>query len=193
MTCRDSGDFMMRYFDGETNDIETAQLKQHLKTCKKCSEEYENLKEVFSFLETDIEIEPPQDFEASVMSRINVLELERKMKTERALFILYGAATAVLAALSIFFIIEIKDMIFRAMEHAGGNSGVTYVLYGFLRKLNGLADKGADVLIQVGIVINNLYYYILAVGALLLLMAKPNSIGIGKNMEISAARNANKK
>lgn len=193
MTCRDSGDFMMRYFDGETNDIETAQLKQHLKTCKKCSEEYENLNEVFSFLETDIEIEPPQDFEASVMSRINVFELERKKKTERALFILYGAATAVLAALSIFFIIEIKDMIFRAMEHAGGNLVVTYVLYGFLRKLNGLADKGADALIQVGIVINNLYYYILAVGALLLLMAKPNSIGIGKNMEISAARNANKK
>lgn len=70
MKCVDSQNLIMKFFDRELNDIEEAQLKQHLKTCKKCSENFNSLKEIFNIVEQDPGIEPPEDFEAQVMYRI---------------------------------------------------------------------------------------------------------------------------
>lgn len=70
MKCVDSKNYIMKFFDRELNDIEEAQLKQHLKTCKDCSEEFNSLKEIFDIVELEPEIEPPEDFEIQVMSRI---------------------------------------------------------------------------------------------------------------------------
>lgn len=70
MKCVDSHNFIMKFFDKELNDIEEAQLKQHLKNCKNCSEEFNSLKEIFDIVEQDSGIEPPEDFELQVMSRI---------------------------------------------------------------------------------------------------------------------------
>lgn len=70
MKCVDSKNYIMKFFDRELNDIEEAHLKQHLKTCKDCSEEFNSLKEIFDIVEQESEIEPPEDFEIQVMSRI---------------------------------------------------------------------------------------------------------------------------
>ena len=70
MKCVDSQNFIMKFFDKELNDIEEAQLKQHLKNCKHCYEEFNGLKEIFDIVEQDSGIEPPEDFEVQVMSRI---------------------------------------------------------------------------------------------------------------------------
>jgi predicted anti-sigma-YlaC factor YlaD len=70
MKCVDSQNFIMKFFDKELNDIEEAQLKHHLKNCKNCSEEFNSLKEIFDIVEQDPGIEPPEDFELQVMSRI---------------------------------------------------------------------------------------------------------------------------
>lgn len=70
MNCNQSQDTMMKFFDKDINDIEEAQLKNHLKTCKICSEEFKSLKEIFLDIEQIPEIEPPEDFELQVMNRI---------------------------------------------------------------------------------------------------------------------------
>lgn len=70
MKCVDSKNYIMKFFDRELNDIEEIQLKQHLKTCNCCSEEFNTLKEIFDIVEQDSGIEPPEDFELQVMSRI---------------------------------------------------------------------------------------------------------------------------
>jgi hypothetical protein len=66
----------MKFFDKEMNDIEEAQLKQHLKTCTKCSNEFTSLKEIFDYIEKDTDVEPPENFELQVMTR---LKKETKM------------------------------------------------------------------------------------------------------------------
>lgn len=78
MKCEDSQNLIMKYFDRELNDIEEAQMKQHIKNCKKCRDEFESLREIFSVVELETEIEPPEDFERQVMYRIESEGLIRK-------------------------------------------------------------------------------------------------------------------
>lgn len=70
MKCVESQDYMMKYFDRELNDIEEAQLKQHLKYCSDCQKDFLSYKEIFTFVEEEPGIEPPEDFELQVMNRI---------------------------------------------------------------------------------------------------------------------------
>lgn len=72
MTCNNAQTLMMKYFDKNINDIEEAQLKQHIKTCNNCTQEFTSLKDIFDLVEADNceKILPPADFEVQVMSRI---------------------------------------------------------------------------------------------------------------------------
>ena len=72
MTCNNAQTLMMKYFDKNINDIEEAQLKQHIKTCNNCTQEFTSLKDIFDLVEADTceKILPPADFEVQVMSRI---------------------------------------------------------------------------------------------------------------------------
>lgn len=83
MKCNDSQNYMMKFFDRELNNIEEAQLKQHLKICTNCSNEFVSLKEIFADIEHVSEIEPPEDFERQVMSRIqNETKMYKKTSVE---------------------------------------------------------------------------------------------------------------
>jgi predicted anti-sigma-YlaC factor YlaD len=85
MNCDQSQHYMMKYFDKNINAIEEAQLKQHLKECSKCSEEFSNLELIFTEIEQESEIEPPEDFELQVMNRIeNEVHLYREKSDDRA-------------------------------------------------------------------------------------------------------------
>ena len=72
MTCNNAQTLMMKYFDKNINDIEEAQLKQHIKTCNNCTQEFTSLKDIFDLVEADTceKILPPADFEVQVMSRL---------------------------------------------------------------------------------------------------------------------------
>jgi len=103
MKCNDSQNFIMKYFDRELNDIEEAQMKQHLKVCKNCSDEFESLKEIFNVIEQGPEIEPPEDFERQVMYRIEH-ETEMYRKSTANNNFVYGI---LLIALSFIFVISL--------------------------------------------------------------------------------------
>ena len=72
MTCNNAQTLMMKYFDKNINDIEEAQLKQHIKTCNNCTQEFTSLKDIFDLVEADTceQIVPPVDFEVRVMDRL---------------------------------------------------------------------------------------------------------------------------
>ena len=72
MTCNNAQTLMMKYFDKNINDIEEAQLKQHIKTCNNCTQEFTSLKDIFDLVEADTceQIAPPADFEVRVMDRL---------------------------------------------------------------------------------------------------------------------------
>lgn len=110
MNCKLSNDYMMAYFDGNLDDIKHAQLKNHLKTCKSCSGEFESLSEVISYLENDDMPEPPQNFEEMVMDKVKLYEATRKKRFDGILIFLYSFVTAVLAILSFVFLVNFKEI-----------------------------------------------------------------------------------
>jgi anti-sigma factor RsiW len=81
----------MKYFDGTVNETERLQLMQHLKTCEKCSNEFDSLKDIFNCLEEeDNHIEPPANFEEQVMAKVNLYEADRRKKVDGFLMLIYG-------------------------------------------------------------------------------------------------------
>jgi predicted anti-sigma-YlaC factor YlaD len=112
MKCNDSQSLMMKFFDRDLNDIEEAQLKQHLKICTNCSQEYVSLKEIFSDVEQDSEIEPPEDFERQVMSRIENETKMYKKTTDQSVFVY----NILLVAISFIFVIFFGGMLWESLK-----------------------------------------------------------------------------
>lgn len=136
MNCNTANEYMMAYFDKETDDIKNAQLKQHLKVCKSCSDEFEKINEIFVFLENDSEIEPPSGFENAVMDKINSHEEERKIKTDRILIAVYGFVTTAIAVVGAALFMNMKEInIYELMEELIGSfdsASSAYIVLGHL-------------------------------------------------------------
>jgi predicted anti-sigma-YlaC factor YlaD len=113
MKCNEAQDYMMKFFDKNINDIEEAQLRQHMKNCTQCSEEFSSLKEIFSEIEQDSSIEPPKDFELQVMSRI---EKEAAMYTKPVHENAF-VYNILLVAVSFIFVILFGGILYEAVNH----------------------------------------------------------------------------
>lgn len=110
MNCNASNDYIMKYFDGEINDIENEQLKQHLKFCKKCNEDFKALNEIIGCIEEDILVEPPADFEANIINRVCALEASKKTLTNRIVIALYIVAAIALIGITSMFVNSIQNI-----------------------------------------------------------------------------------
>jgi len=165
MNCKSSNEYMMKYLDGNLNDIEHAQMKQHLKGCKACSDEFKDLDEIFSFLETTSIVEPPEDFEVNVMKKVNRLEAERKRKTSMGLVFLYHFTAVISFVLLIVFAIGLKEVsIIKVVEQVSGYftsfSSMLSALYNAAEQIYNVASDIVSVLIQVTVAIFKTYYYV---------------------------------
>ena len=165
MNCEVSNDYLMEHFDGEMNDIAEAQFKQHLKNCRKCSEDFSCMSEVFNSLKTMDMVEPPADFEAKVMEKVDKIELTRKEKDARMLVILYNAATVVSMILLMVFVADLKlvsifDAIERISGYLGSFSSVAAAVFGVLGDICRLISGVLGVLFQIAVSIVKSYYYV---------------------------------
>lgn len=187
MNCRLSRDYMMRYFDGEYNDIESAQLKQHLKSCTGCRAEFEEMKKVFSFLETGTEVQPPENFEADVMARLDLMESKREKSTARALIFLYNIATLVSIVLLVFFVTRTVSLDFfagPAQEGIDVNfiSTAFMYLYGLFKGIYSLITGVFRLFYQAGsILIETYYYYFVALFTVIVFIQKTLTTFIRQN------------
>lgn len=112
MNCETANELMMKYLDHEINDIEEAQLLQHVKSCKTCSDEFNCMKEAFALLGNAEEIEPPEDFEIKVMERIAALEAPVKLRYQLLPAVLYNLAAIVSIAMLLLFVLDIRNVDF---------------------------------------------------------------------------------
>ncbi len=181
MNCNTSSDSMMRYFDGNINDIEKLQMKQHLKSCKKCREEFESLNEIFNCLEKENQIEPPMDFEAQVMQKVSLYEDSRRKKFDGFLMLIYGVTLFVLGVLTIIFIFKIKDSeILNSIGQMKSIQSVfwsiVYFAYGLFAQISGYLK---------GILEEMVYYYIFAVGLITYLILQKSAANTEKNVNNS--------
>lgn len=86
MNCNQSNEYIMKYLDGELSDSEHAELIHHINKCNVCCAEFQEYDSIVKSLEEDKGIEPPDDFEITVMSRINLMDDYQKIKKKRSLF-----------------------------------------------------------------------------------------------------------
>lgn len=103
MNCRLSNEFLMKHFDRNINDIESAQLKQHLRICSSCSSCFNELSYIVDNLEKpEIIIEPPEDFEFRVLERVKILK--QKQQNDRMISILFGVSTIIFVVFLLCFV-----------------------------------------------------------------------------------------
>jgi predicted anti-sigma-YlaC factor YlaD len=114
MRCNVAQEYMMKYFDKNINDIEEGQLKQHIKICKKCADEFYSMKDILCEIEQDNEneVEPPENFELEIMNRIkNETEVYGKTPTEVS--VIYNT---VAIAFSVIFLVFLGGGLFEAIS-----------------------------------------------------------------------------
>lgn len=167
MNCETANDLMMKYLDHEINDIEEAQLLQHLKSCNTCSEDFTCMKDAFAALGTAEEIDPPEDFETKVMEKIAVLEQPRKLSYPVMPFVFYNVAAIVSISLLLLFVFDIRNV-----DLAGTIEGMAeyfklfietaFAMFGVARDLAGVAASIIKSLFEVCSTVLEAYYPLIA-------------------------------
>lgn len=103
MNCQNYSEIMMRYFDNDLNDIEHAQFRQHLKACKSCREEFEDMEQIVGYLEKSPLVAPPENFEFQVMERIQNIRPEWSVRSSLTSRFLYGFTSLLILLLLFMF------------------------------------------------------------------------------------------
>jgi predicted anti-sigma-YlaC factor YlaD len=156
---------MMKYFDGEPNEAEELQFRQHLHSCCSCKDEFHQLEAIFTALGTKTELEPPDNFEAMVMDKVAIIEKEREERKARRIVWLYNSTILLSIALMLFFVVDMKHVnIVSAFEKIGeyftSFSSVTAAVIGVVRDLFVLLGNALLVLVDVAVSIVKSYYYV---------------------------------
>lgn len=166
MNCKNAEDLMMSFFDGCCTDVETAQLRQHIKSCGACGQMFAQLEEAFDHLRQEEDLSIPPDFEASVMERIHDVERVRKAKTSKILVWAYNLATVVAIILLMLFAANLKEMDLshaasRFQEYVQSFTGLVSSAYELSKDLCALVVRVAGVMFKVNAMIVEKYAYIL--------------------------------
>lgn len=165
MNCELSKEYIMKHFDGERNDIEEVQLKQHLKSCSSCNDEFNCMEEIFKAIETQTEVEPPANFEAMVMEKVGVIEKQRSETYSRRIVFLYNAATVISIILLLVFVADLKQVsLFNAFqkisEYFSSFSSATSAVFGVVSDIFRLIGGALYVVLDVAFSIFKSYYYV---------------------------------
>lgn len=170
MNCSQAQDRMMKFFDRDINDIEEAQLKNHLKTCKACSQEFKSLKEIFADIEQLPEIEPPEHFEQQVMNRIEKeVPIYRKPHADNE-YVLNILLTAVSFTFVIIFGGLLWDAFKQPIDLVQQVHIISQMAQQFLSAALSTAKGMAIAIVGVTLSLYKTYYYAYIVLGILLLM-----------------------
>ena len=161
MNCSQAYNYMMKYFDGELNNEEHAKLIHHINKCSQCCAEFQEYSSIVKVLEEDTEIEPPENFEMTVMSKIRSIEINTAPRRENRLLALSFLSGVFLLTMMFLCSVFLKDYLLEIMKYWGIPAGIAYTVYGML---SNCADK-IKVLIRLMYCFNSIYndiYYIFA-------------------------------
>lgn len=164
MNCCQIKNQIMKHFDGELNDIETAQLKQHFKSCAECGNEYEELSKIFKIIETNNGMEPPADFEMQVMKKVNALEKSKRKRYDTFLISLYSVTAVSLIILSVMFMAGLRQLnVFEFMEYVGSSlisSGAMIAIHNIIGVFYDFMSILLIEVLQLCSLIFKTYYYV---------------------------------
>ncbi|WP_024833158.1 anti-sigma factor family protein [Ruminiclostridium josui] len=173
MNCNESQNYIMRYFDKDLNDIEQAKLKQHLKNCEQCSEEFSNMQQIFTEIEQDTEFpEPPEDFELQVMNRIEKEAYMYQKQKDDNVFVY----NILLVAVSLIFVIVFGSILWEALNKPIGLIQQTHLAFetvkDFLSATVSMIKGLTIAVVGVTASIYKTYYYAYLILGILLLVTQ---------------------
>ncbi len=173
MNCNESQNYIMRYFDRDLNDIEQAKLKQHLKNCEKCSEEFTSMQQIFTEIEQDTEfLEPPEDFELQVLNRIEKEAYMYQKQKDDNVFVY----NILLMAVSLIFIIVFGSIMWEVLNKPIGLIQQTHLtmemVKDFLSAALSMVKGLAIAVVGVTASIYKTYYYAYMILGILLLVTQ---------------------
>lgn len=153
MNCGKLNEDMMKYFDNDMNDIEKKKLKQHLKLCNGCNEEFKQLSSIFLEIEEE-NIEIPADFEEQVMNKINIYENARKIGISRKDYIIGFIMSTIMSFLLIALIIELSSDLISSLSNFGYVSSIYMNIYEFVHRFFSITTNILEAIIKE-------YYYVI--------------------------------
>lgn len=188
MNCNNYNESIMKYFDGSLNDIESAQLKQHLKVCMKCNAEFEDMKVILTTLENGDMIEPPEDFEFKVMEKIKTITPPTRVVPDSTVRFIYGFTSFLLVLLLFMFTINIMGAgVFESLKSRFTALGSIYEIAisirDFAASLLSFAGGLTYSIVKVMVLIAKTYYYIIILVAVILFAVQWMYISILKQYQ----------
>lgn len=167
MNCQQWDETMMRYFDRLSNDIETAALKQHIKQCARCAEQFNQLNDILGSLEQAEEINLPKEFEKDVMSKINAYafcrhEESRKSQTTLVIGIMSVLSVPVVVLGMVFSNLSPFQMILDIGNHISNLSNL-WAIASILIRSSSIFLAGLDFLLIKTILATAIIYLSLAI------------------------------
>ena len=123
------------------------------------------MKDILAAVEKQTDIEPPSNFEAMVMGKVDEIEKKRREKNSRMLVLLYNAATLLSIILLLIFVADIKQVsVFAAFEkiheYFTSFSTVTSAIFGVVKDIFALIGNAIFVVFDVAFSIIKSYYYV---------------------------------
>ena len=142
MDCNKANKLMMNYMDFDISEENNFLLEKHLEECEECRESFELYTQILDefSLDADNIIEAPQDFEISVMEKIEHIEpryIKEKTKKNMVVYVFLGMTSLVF---SLFLIISLnKDVLLANPEKSP-------ILYSYYKFFDNIFNMSLDTL-----------------------------------------------
>lgn len=103
MQCREIKKIISLYLDDCLSWEETKAVKQHLKNCTRCRQEFSSFEKVIRTIKLLNEISIPEDFQRKLHQKLNAIKRKRLKMKQYILFLPAGAVAALFIFLTIHF------------------------------------------------------------------------------------------
>ncbi len=165
MNCNTSKEYIMKYFDGEKSIAQDEQFKKHLDSCPDCRDEFSSMETIFESIEEQAAVEPPENFEAMVMEKVNLYEKQRSKRNSTLIVLTYNAATLLSIVLLLIFVADIKQFSVltafeQIKEYIGSFSSATEAVFGVVGDISRLLGNAIVTVAKAAFTVVRSYYYV---------------------------------
>jgi predicted anti-sigma-YlaC factor YlaD len=165
MNCNTCKEYIMKYFDGEKAIAQDEQFKKHLDACQECRDEFNCMETIFSSIEEQTAAEPPENFEAMVMEKVNLYEKQRSKRNSTLIVLAYNAATLLSIVLLLVYVADIKNFDFSAAfdqirNYMSSFSSATEAVFGVVGDISRLLGNAILTVVKAAFTVVRSYYYV---------------------------------
>ncbi|MCG8502453.1 MAG: hypothetical protein MJB12_18880 [Firmicutes bacterium] len=158
MKCSEANEWMMKYFDGEINDLNLYRLKQHMKSCSVCSMQHRTMSEIIECMGEQPLLEPPEDFEDCVMNAVHKDAAFRKHFLKTPLKVMLALLGSALLIMTVWTLLILQSVPLLELIGTMIRNGLSVNLFNSILEV---FQNGYKTVVIIGDSILNVYYILL--------------------------------